>query len=381
MKTTTAKTILQVFCVQLAVICTACSSLQRDVELNVEQIQPIQPKNPGNSATFAELLEIPLLPETLPPRTEEFEVPRPKPMANQVKVSETKEVSLAAAQRAKLTLVELAYDGNGSPVLRMDVDFHYAWPLVQNAITNAKISLIDLNRSLAIFYINNFINQQQTASFHTPLAQQAPQPQWQVNMDVLAGVQQMNQFRRRQQQEHNLNLQQHQQIPSSLTFQTQDCSQLPPPPPAIVTSPQQVLQLLTQHRQMLTKTAARGAQSTLQQQASLFNPLQQPQANHHVSAELRATTNGKEATFPLKLHEILRNEAFHEYITWNPNGKSWRMLKPALFEKVVIPIYFRCVFSEFTSFPHIFQTHQVCFLYAASQWLGIQAYRFWSRAK
>ena len=51
----------------------------------------------------------------------------------------------------------------------------------------------------------------------------------------------------------------------------------------------------------------------------------------------------KESPFPLKLYQILGNPECQECITWNPHGRSWRILKPPVFEQVVIPLYFRCV--------------------------------------
>jgi HSF-type DNA-binding len=49
----------------------------------------------------------------------------------------------------------------------------------------------------------------------------------------------------------------------------------------------------------------------------------------------------KEPPFPLKLHQILSNPEFSECICWNTHGRSWRILKPPVFEQVVIPLYFR----------------------------------------
>ena len=54
-----------------------------------------------------------------------------------------------------------------------------------------------------------------------------------------------------------------------------------------------------------------------------------------------AAQGKKEPPFPLKLHQILANPEFNECICWNPHGKSWRILKPPVFEQVVIPLYFR----------------------------------------
>jgi len=47
--------------------------------------------------------------------------------------------------------------------------------------------------------------------------------------------------------------------------------------------------------------------------------------------------------FPIfdSCHQILSNPEFQEYICWNPHGRSWRILKPPVFEQVVIPLYFR----------------------------------------
>lgn len=49
----------------------------------------------------------------------------------------------------------------------------------------------------------------------------------------------------------------------------------------------------------------------------------------------------KEPPFPLKLHAILSNRNYEDLIVWLPSGKSWRILNPLAFEKIVIPHYFR----------------------------------------
>ena len=60
-------------------------------------------------------------------------------------------------------------------------------------------------------------------------------------------------------------------------------------------------------------------------------------------AEPFAGKGKKEPPFPLKLHQILSNPEFQECICWNPHGRSWRILKPPVFEQLVIPLYFRYV--------------------------------------
>lgn len=47
------------------------------------------------------------------------------------------------------------------------------------------------------------------------------------------------------------------------------------------------------------------------------------------------------SSFPLKLHQILSNPDNETSITWQPHGRSWRLLEPEVFEKEIIPLYFR----------------------------------------
>ncbi len=65
-------------------------------------------------------------------------------------------------------------------------------------------------------------------------------------------------------------------------------------------------------------------------------------------------TTGKEPPFPVKLHEILSNPGYSEYISWLPHGRSWRVLKPKAFEEKIIPLFFR--HTKYASF-----MRQVCF--------------------
>jgi HSF-type DNA-binding len=95
----------------------------------------------------------------------------------------------------------------------------------------------------------------------------------------------------------------------------------------------------------------------------------------------------KESPFPMKLYQILSNPECQECICWNPHGRSWRILKPPVFEQVVIPLYFRYVIVTFMLLvcpnpncflifiPWYHQTCEVCVFHASSEWLGIQACR------
>lgn len=52
--------------------------------------------------------------------------------------------------------------------------------------------------------------------------------------------------------------------------------------------------------------------------------------------------------FPVKLYAILGKQEFQEIITWMPHGRSWKVLKPNLFESMVMPLFFE--YSNYHSF-------------------------------
>lgn len=52
--------------------------------------------------------------------------------------------------------------------------------------------------------------------------------------------------------------------------------------------------------------------------------------------------------FPVKLHYILSNPKYQNYISWLPHGRSWRIVKPEAFEQDLIPKFFRS--SKIASF-------------------------------
>jgi hypothetical protein len=52
--------------------------------------------------------------------------------------------------------------------------------------------------------------------------------------------------------------------------------------------------------------------------------------------------------FQVKLYAILAQKDFHEIITWMPHGRSWKVLKPHLFESHVMPLFFE--YSNYHSF-------------------------------
>eukprot|EP00533_Pseudo-nitzschia_delicatissima_P005635 CAMPEP_0116102408 /NCGR_PEP_ID=MMETSP0327-20121206/13333_1 /TAXON_ID=44447 /ORGANISM="Pseudo-nitzschia delicatissima, Strain B596" /LENGTH=428 /DNA_ID=CAMNT_0003594445 /DNA_START=214 /DNA_END=1500 /DNA_ORIENTATION=+ len=67
-------------------------------------------------------------------------------------------------------------------------------------------------------------------------------------------------------------------------------------------------------------------------------------ANPNRSTTLR--NSGARSTyiqkFPVKLYAILAQKEFQDIIAWMPHGRSWKVLKPNLFESLVMPSFFQC---------------------------------------
>ena len=52
--------------------------------------------------------------------------------------------------------------------------------------------------------------------------------------------------------------------------------------------------------------------------------------------------------FPVKLYAILAQKEFNDIISWMPHGRSWKVLKPNVFESLVMPLFFE--YSNYHSF-------------------------------
>jgi len=84
--------------------------------------------------------------ETLPA---EFVLPRPDKLV----VEEAEEnVSLAEVASKNLE-AELVKDGNGTPILRLNVGFARAWSELGEALKKTEVKITDLNRSIGTYYI------------------------------------------------------------------------------------------------------------------------------------------------------------------------------------------------------------------------------------
>jgi hypothetical protein len=88
----------------------------------------------------------------------------------------------------------------------------------------------------------------------------------------------------------------------------------------------------------------------------------QPYRPITVPDQLRKSTSSEVAEldmslpFPAKLHYIISNPKYEEFITWCSHGRAWRVLKQREFEKDVIPIFFRS--DKFASFMRQVRTTQ-----------------------
>ena len=66
--------------------------------------------------------------------------------------------------------------------------------------------------------------------------------------------------------------------------------------------------------------------------------------NHYIDFSIIKPSRSQSqdvSTFPSKLHLILSTSSFRNIIVWLPHGRSWRLIKPQMFEDEVIPLFFR----------------------------------------
>lgn len=138
----------------LFVLClglNGCSWLfyDRENDYLASEIQPVinVPKEVAQ-VTLKPQLPIPDVKGTL--QTEEFVLPRPKPLD----MPEDQEPSTSLSQMSQVDLeTNLLKDGNGTPILRLNIDFARAWSELGEALKKADIAIVDLNRSIGTYYI------------------------------------------------------------------------------------------------------------------------------------------------------------------------------------------------------------------------------------
>ena len=65
-----------------------------------------------------------------------------------------------------------------------------------------------------------------------------------------------------------------------------------------------------------------------------------PPVPHPEDATVRASGWIRLQRFPVKLYALLAQPALQDIITWMPHGRSWKVLKPRVFETSILPVFF-----------------------------------------
>jgi hypothetical protein len=90
-----------------------------------------------------------------------------------------------------------------------------------------------------------------------------------------------------------------------------------------------------------TKTVVASTSKVTDDGASFTSESWDEQHQLFVRASMKKRRAPSTTSFPSKLHKIISNPLHREFIDWLPHGRAWRILKPKMFEKDVIPKFFR----------------------------------------
>jgi len=135
----------------LTVSMSGCSWLvhDRDNDYLESEIQPVI-KVPADVANVSLKPQLPIPNVETKALPETFKVPRPNPLVLDVAPEPT--VSLAEISKLDVE-ANLLKDGNGTPILRLNIEFAQAWSELGEALKKAQINITDLNRSIGTYYI------------------------------------------------------------------------------------------------------------------------------------------------------------------------------------------------------------------------------------
>lgn len=155
---------------------SGCSWLvhDRDNDYLKSEVQPvIQIPKDVASVSLKQQLPIPdVKAQTLP---EVFVVPRPDPLLIDT-LPKDQGPSLAELSKIKVE-ANLLKDGNGTPILRLNIEFAQAWAELGEALKKADFKITDLNRSIGTYYIEILLPGQQTeVGFWAGLFGSEPEP-------------------------------------------------------------------------------------------------------------------------------------------------------------------------------------------------------------
>ncbi len=115
--------------------------LQSEVQPNIKVPKSVASVNLTPQLTIPNV-KVAVLPE-------EFSLPRPKAL---IIPEEQESTQLTDLQNKELE-ANLLKDGNGTPILRLNVPFARAWAAVGDSLKGAEIDISDLNRSIGTYYI------------------------------------------------------------------------------------------------------------------------------------------------------------------------------------------------------------------------------------
>ncbi|MEY8205682.1 MAG: outer membrane protein assembly factor BamC [Bermanella sp.] len=129
---------------------SGCSWLfyDRDNDYLQSEIRPnIKVPKAVASVSLTPQLAIPAVKAT--PLPEEFSLPRPRALL----VEEEQDSTQLTELQDHALEANLLKDGNGTPILRLNVSFARAWAALGGSLKSADISITDLNRSIGTYYI------------------------------------------------------------------------------------------------------------------------------------------------------------------------------------------------------------------------------------
>ncbi|EAT11759.1 outer membrane protein assembly factor BamC [Bermanella marisrubri] len=132
---------------------TGCSWLFHDRSndyLQAEQQPVIQVPKDVARVNLEPQLPIPAV-KNKKPLPEEFSVPRPAPL--ELEDEEDSQASLKQVSSVDIR-TELVADGNGTPILRLNIEFARAWSELGEAIKKTDMRITDLNRSIGTYYVD-----------------------------------------------------------------------------------------------------------------------------------------------------------------------------------------------------------------------------------
>jgi hypothetical protein len=71
-------------------------------------------------------------------------------------------------------------------------------------------------------------------------------------------------------------------------------------------------------------------------------------ASNETTCSSSSSSSIRAQKFPVKLYTILAQPEFNDVVSWMPHGRCWKVLRPGLFEGLVMPLFFE--YANYHSF-------------------------------